>query len=190
MRKCATCTKQFLPKLLGPIKYCSATCYYNRPAKHKKNYQCAMCKAAFICFDRHTLPYKPKFCSRTCFIKWKRTNPNLSRADLKSTLSPTNLDIAWAAGIYEGEGSISGIRKSETINIGQKDPWILYKLRNFFGGRVGMKKGGMLNGKFYNGLYNWNVNGARARGFSMTIFSFLSPRRKEKIQQILKEGCW
>jgi len=90
-------------------------------------------------------------------------------------LHPTIRDIAWAAGIWEGEGSIEGRRvrsASLTISATQKDPWLLFRLRDLFGGGVWSS----LPGRPI--LSRWQLSGPRAYGFILTIFSFLSPRRR------------
>jgi len=76
-------------------------------------------------------------------------------------------DIAWAAGIYEGEGNFTG----KTVRVVQKDSWLVYELQRIFGGKV----------KQYNGYHQWTMHGWKCRGFILTIFTFLSPRRKAQI---------
>jgi len=82
------------------------------------------------------------------------------------------LDIAWAAGIYEGEGCCN---KDGALHVAQKDPWLLLRLQAFFGGSVTETKGKRCG--------VWLVSGARARGFAMTIYSLLSPRRQAQIRR-------
>jgi hypothetical protein len=94
-----------------------------------------------------------------------------SRLELAPSLSPTIKDICWAAGIYEGEGHCE---KHGIISIPQKDPWILYKLQSLFGGRVS---------KPPTQIARWRLCGPRARGFLMTIYSILSPRRQEQAKR-------
>jgi hypothetical protein len=96
---------------------------------------------------------------------------------LEATEHPSTRDIAWAAGIFEGEGSVSSAR-SCILAIEQKDPWILWRLKALFGGNVYRRS--------TKEIWGWQVSGARARGFMMTIFVFLSPRRKEQIKTVLK----
>ena len=98
------------------------------------------------------------------------------RKDLAPSKSPTMLDIAWAAGIWEGEGWVA----TSCMAACQKDPYILYKLQELFGGSVGNK----VNAN-RSTLYRWLLCGTRARGFALTIFSFMSPRRKEQIKATL-----
>lgn len=83
---------------------------------------------------------------------------------------PISLDIAWAAGIYEGEGTCMNPSR---ISVTQKDPWLLHRLQALFGGRVSTQ--GV-------GKFAWNVSGKRARGFVDKIVPFLSPRRKEQLR--------
>ena len=103
---------------------------------------------------------------------------------LAATKSPTVKDIYWAAGIYEGEGNcqrtdpyVKHHGTTEVARIGQKIPWILYKIRDLFGGSVNQEK--------RRKLYVWMVSGARARGFLMTIYSILSPHRQLQAKNVL-----
>lgn len=93
------------------------------------------------------------------------------------------LDIAFAAGYYEGEGWCQMTSSSEAASIGQKDREKLEWLKERFGGsisKVMQPKG--------NDFYAWHVYGANARGFLMTIFTFLSQRRKEQVKDALSAG--
>lgn len=99
----------------------------------------------------------------------------------------TPVEIAWAAGIYEGEGSCQPNATGKSYRIGasvtQKDRWILERLRAIFGGGIGVKRS-RLHGKTYMTPV-WFISGPRARGFLMTIYPFLSPRRSEGIRVAL-----
>ena len=101
----------------------------------------------------------------------------------EATEHPTTLDIAWAAGIFEGEGCASTNNKNSNFAVVvQKDRWLIDRLRALFGGsiRVVTRKP---NASFKGGTYfEWNASGARARGFLMTVYKFLSPRRKEQVK--------
>jgi len=97
---------------------------------------------------------------------------------LHASIHPTTLDIAWVAGIFEGEGHCcatvsSGHRPSIKVNIVQKRRWILDHIRDRFGGRVTFRKN-------YS-ICSWDANGVFARGFLMTIYKFMSPYRKRQI---------
>ena len=104
------------------------------------------------------------------------------------TRRPTLTDIAWMAGIYEGEGSCASRHGCATVTIGQSgSPWLPEKLRSLVGGTVnGYKR--KQNGKMYQDHYLWQANSTFARGFLMTIYSFLSPRRKGQIRRALSSA--
>lgn len=112
---------------------------------------------------------------------------------LAPTKCPNNLDIAWAIGIYEGEGSISSngnlTRKGEpslNISVWQTDTHILYRLREFFGGNVypASPSESQLGPQTSS---RWQLSGDRAREFARMLYHspWLSPRRK---LQILSTG--
>lgn len=94
------------------------------------------------------------------------------------TVVPTTLDIAWAAALYEGEGSFRFGKTAARgqVYIVQKDTWVLERCKALFGGKVSRRT---LHGKDVCSV--WQINGPRANGFLMTIWKFLSPRRKEQI---------
>lgn len=106
----------------------------------------------------------------------KKLNPRLA-----PTERPALKDIYWAAGIYEGEGSCHGSHRSNIqCRVGQKDRWLCDRLRALFGGHVCATTN---QGKPF---YNWAMSGARARGFLMTIYTLMSPRRQDQIVSALR----
>ena len=94
--------------------------------------------------------------------------------------------IAWAAGVYEGEGSISGSKitpGSLHLRVAQKDPWLLERLHEIFGGTfVPLRKRG------WGVVAYWELSGRRCRGFVRRIWPYLSPRRKEQILHAARGG--
>lgn len=105
---------------------------------------------------------------------------------LEAEVKPDSKRLAWAAGIYEGEGCVSLSRKSLkypystlSVTVAQKDPYILGLLRHYFGGHI--------SGNKRKPILYWRIHGARALGFLFTIFSWLSPRRKEQFKLKLQE---
>ena len=94
------------------------------------------------------------------------------KPELEATRIPTPIDIAWAAGIYEGEGTCR-VRRSEAIELSvtQKDPEILYRLRDWFGGKV-------CDNGAHNGVHIWCVYGNHARIFLTLCYPRLSARRR------------
>ena len=100
---------------------------------------------------------------------------------------PTTLDIAWAAGIFEGEGYV-GVPfakygpRHPIVSVVQKDEWLTERLRILFGGtnkRYGKDR------RIYS---YWRLTGARATGFLMTIYKFLSPRRQQQIRDAFEKS--
>jgi hypothetical protein len=87
-------------------------------------------------------------------------------------------DIYWTAGFIEGEGSFcksqypSGIR----VQAGQKQRDPLDRLYKLYGGYIYKNK---------QGFYDWRVTGRRAIALMMTIYSVMSPRRKEQIEGVI-----
>ena len=109
---------------------------------------------------------------------------------LNPTRTATKLEIAWAAGIYEGEGTCCEkptTRKykgriyhssADYLSVTQKDQEILYRLRDLFGGSV--------YEYIVNGLpcSRWTIHGQRARNFAMAVYPWLSSRRKAQIDKV------
>ena len=107
-----------------------------------------------------------------------RTRPN--RPELEATKIPTAIDIAWSAGIYEGEGCcrLCGRgKRSFMASVAQKDPELLYRLRDWFGGSISQTKA---NGQV---IHNWNICGDRARIFIALIYGYMTARRKSQIDE-------
>lgn len=78
--------------------------------------------------------------------------------------------IAWAAGLFEGEGYT---RMANPINIIQKDTWILYKLKELFGGVINSTG---------NECYVWQIYGPEGRSLLKLFMPYLSPRRLKQIE--------
>ena len=101
--------------------------------------------------------------------------------------SPSVADLAWAAGIFEGEGSAGIGGGSGQMQVTQLDTWILYRLQEFLGGSVG----GPYRNDYHSNLghgrqkFVWYATGPRARGIAMTLFTFLSPRRRQQMKKLL-----
>ncbi len=108
-----------------------------------------------------------------------------------ATEHPTTLDIAWAAGLYEGEGScLHGSRDGKyltgmAVSLSQKDRWILDRLRALFGGTVKDYTRHVTGHTDVSATYHyWRLDGLRSRGFLMTIFKFLSPKRQAQVKDV------
>lgn len=114
------------------------------------------------------------------------TNGLTLRKTPKPTRQTTTPDLYWAAGLLDGEGSFRNpMGGSEVVNCWQKDPELLFKLGEIFGGRVYMCRRKVQEGKHRNVLHAWSVYGPTARGVMMTLFKLMSTRRKGQIVRSL-----
>ena len=104
---------------------------------------------------------------------------------LEATVSPTTHDITWAAGLFEGEGSVASRGQCAVAQMSQKDVWVLQRFKELFGGSISAYT---CNGDRQTAMNKWMISGARARGFLMTIYGRLSPRRKEQVRGVLNVG--
>lgn len=94
----------------------------------------------------------------------------------KSIQSPTIKDVAWAAGFCEGEASFQyGTSGTSRVSLPQVNIEPLNKMLNLFGGAIYKRPT----------ISVWHISGARARGFMMTIYSFMSDKRKKQIKSAL-----
>src|ERR1700733_5848744 len=101
------------------------------------------------------------------------------RAGYDATKKPTAIDVAWAAGIYEGEGCCVKAGKNKqafSVMVSQKDPELLYRLKEWFGGRVTLYKNGVGKKDSNFQVYHWLVCGDRGRVFLACIFPFMTAR--------------
>ena len=142
--------------------------------------KCNKCQEVFSAYRNPKRKDRPKYCSAEC-AKWRYVEfGRRLKPGLEATESPTLLQLAWAAGIFEGEGSCVPVNKSSCqVNVSQKDRWVCDRMKALFGGSITERK--------MNGLpfYDWHIHSARARGFLMTMFSFLSPRRQGQVKACL-----
>jgi hypothetical protein len=96
-----------------------------------------------------------------------------------ATASPTVADIAWAAGFLEGEGNFDinhrklGKHASHVVRATQKNLEPLYRLQRFLGGSITTRR--------KDGYGEWRTYGVRARGIMLTLFSFLSAKKRSNV---------
>lgn len=90
--------------------------------------------------------------------------------------------IAWAAGFLEGEGSFVASGSVITISAVQvqRDP--LERMQALFGGHLKPYTHKNRPGAPY---WRWSLNGSHAVGAAFTIFTFMSPRRREQIHRLV-----
>ena len=104
----------------------------------------------------------------------------------------TSRDLEWAAGFLEGEGCF-GIYSNKGQRARSRMPRIsavqiadetLMRLKTLFGGHVQLRSAQRPTSQNY---YAWVIQGARAIGVMMTLYTLLSAKRKAKIKEISAE---
>ena len=90
--------------------------------------------------------------------------------------------ISWAAGFFEGDGTLN--QKTHTISVAQAHIEPLLRLRNIFGGSIRKRP---LDPRNPNGfMYDWYINNEQAKTFIHCIFSLLSPQRQKQVQKVIQ----
>lgn len=101
----------------------------------------------------------------------------------------TTLDIAWLAGILEGEGAFmlikskAGRSKRPIITLNMTDKDIVQRVANMFKTTV---QNGFRKEAHYKPIYKCEVSGSRAVQWMFTIFTFMGERRRTKIKELIK----
>jgi hypothetical protein len=107
------------------------------------------------------------------------------REGLDAVRRPTAIEVAWAAGIYEGEGSCVTNHNGKgsmsfSVTVAQKDPELLYRMRDLFGGTISHYE--RIFNKKVCPIFHWKICGDRARTFIGVIYPFLTARRKQQVE--------
>ncbi len=104
-------------------------------------------------------------------------------------VDPTEAEIAWAAGLYEGEGTAIWLKsgRGQWLAVRMTDREPVQELCRIFGGNF---KDGHINpgevGKGYKPKYMWRISAWRdIIRVSEAIYTWLSPRRKAQLDKVL-----
>jgi hypothetical protein len=91
-------------------------------------------------------------------------------------------EIAWLAGILEGEGNFRANTRtvSPVIRLKMTDKDVVDRVAALWGNKVGQRE--LPSGKI---AYTTNVYGPQAVGWMMTVFTFMGDRRKAKIKKLI-----
>lgn len=137
--------------------------------------------------------YKSGGCIACDRIQKKRRGPTIARE--KATVphairKPTTNELWWAAGFLDGEGTFRCREAKggggQIVSAAQKDPELLDRLAEIFGGRHGKYLSSISRkGKRFN-INIWTINGGRARGVMLTLYKFLSKKRQEEIRRAIR----
>lgn len=100
----------------------------------------------------------------------------------------TPADLAWAAGIIEGEGTIHvrnrGTHQTVVLGVTMSDLDVLEHLRGVLG--VGTIVGPYQQRPGVKPLWHWNVTCARhVAAAVMTLYPLLHERRREQVRKVL-----
>lgn len=95
------------------------------------------------------------------------------------------IDVAWAAGVFEGEGSFnfdSRTGQSSGVRIQMTDLDVLEKMQSLFGGTIGTAYEAKGNWKK---CYYWYLGSISADNFVKEIYPYLMSRRKARADEWL-----
>ena len=94
-------------------------------------------------------------------------------------------DIAWLAGIIEGEGSFLTCNTTPCISLQMTDKDIVERAARL----LGVSVGGPYGPYGYKGAqptWTCRAHGQRAAGWIMTLWTFMGTRRREKMLEVLE----
>lgn len=99
----------------------------------------------------------------------------------------TSHDVYWAAGFLDGEGYFqkTAHRRCPRISASQKQEWPLLKLQAMFGGNIyhRVTDSRRPDRKYYI----WERTGRHGIAAMMTVYALMSPRRQERIREIIEQ---
>lgn len=95
----------------------------------------------------------------------------------------STLDLAWAAGFLEGEGSFLNY-SSPNVTAAQVQREPLERLERLFGGSMGRR---ITRGFNNNPIWVWKANARRSIEIMMTLYVLMSPKRQGEIAAAVKK---
>jgi hypothetical protein len=114
----------------------------------------------------------------------------------EKTMSISKVNLAWVAGLFEGEGSFDvKISKRKTyhneylrMQLSSTDEDVIEKLYSYVG--VGTVHGPYANcrndGLERKSYWHWTVSGSKALILAQKLLPFLGKRRTEKLEELLE----
>jgi len=99
-----------------------------------------------------------------------------------STQRLTTADLHWTAGFLEGEGSFGRGGSGLTMQASQVQKEPLEKLHRLFGGDLHLQKDKRHN---HSDCWYWTLSSRAAAATMMTLYTLMSIRRKQQIEQRL-----
>jgi len=112
---------------------------------------------------------------------WSNKHRTSQRLTPHATRSPSTVDLAWAAGFLEGEGSFQ-CAPYIRLEAAQAIQEPLDRLQAIFGGSISEYR----HPRSPNvPMFMWRTHGSRAEGIMMTLFLFLSARRRDQVRRAI-----
>ena len=102
-------------------------------------------------------------------------------------MSYTRDNIIWLAGLLEGEGNFRLDKNCPRITLNMTDKDVVEKVHNIFGGNFYIQDKSKYKSN-WNICYSLTINGERAIGIMLSIYTLMGQRRKTKIKEIV--GKW
>ena len=96
------------------------------------------------------------------------------------------LDIAWAAGFLEGEGTMGLTGRTygyPRVSAGQVQKEPLERLQKLFGGKLKLRQPPINARVNTQPFWTWYIDSDTAIAVMMTIYVLMSPKRKAEIEQ-------
>lgn len=96
------------------------------------------------------------------------------------------INLGWAAGFLEGEGSFSGgakMRHAPSVSAAQVEKEPIDRLISIFGGKCKQR---ITRGFSTKPIWIWSLDAYRSVQVMMTLYTLMSPRRKEQIEIVLR----
>ena len=97
----------------------------------------------------------------------------------------TSVEIAWLAGLLEGEGSFSKAKGSVTVQLGMTDEDTVRRAAKLVGDPFVGSHQIHRWGKNQKINYRWTLCGDKAAAWMMTIYPLMSSRRQARIRELL-----
>lgn len=91
-------------------------------------------------------------------------------------------DIKWAAGFLEGEAHFGSNRNAPIIQVQQVQKWPLERLSLLFQGKIYFYPS---KNKKWGDVWRWELCSINSIALMMTIYSLISPLRKEQIKKCI-----
>lgn len=101
----------------------------------------------------------------------------------------TELDIAWAAGLLEGEGSFTARTNSPVLRVScvMTDLDILERLQSIFGGLIHKNSRDTKHYKdHWKDSWSWSASGDTAKTIMTSVLPYMGGRRSNKINELLE----